>query len=397
MKQQQPNVSLNTRLRPLYVAAFFQSFVLWYAAEKLFMRSIGFTDADIGFMVAVYSAVMLLIDMPSGLLADRWSRKGVLIIASVALGGAAFIGGISSGIGLYLLCAILWGAFYACYAGMYESIVYDTLADENQPASLYSKVYGRIQMADSAGLVLGGLVSVFVSTQFGLRETYFLSIPFAVLAVVALVLFREPKLHTLHKQNTAEQIRQTIRALSRRGDVLPVVLSLILKSTVLFMMFEFAQLWLIALTAPTSFFGFAAALLYAAIGFGGWFAQYLHVAAQKRIGMVVLASLMSLVGLLFAHSIVLVALLQFVVIGTLVALSIALTNILHDLLPSNIRASAVSATSTFGRALIIPLALAFGYVSEQSSVFSATYILVGLCVFMGLFVYKSVNRHASTM
>lgn len=108
--------------------------------------------------------------------------------------------------------------------------------------------------------------------------------------------------------------------------------------------------------------------------------------------MVVLASLVSLVGLVFTHSIVLVALLQFVVIGTLVALSIALTNILHDLLPSNIRASAVSATSTFGRALILPLALAFGYVSEQSSVFSATYILVVLSVAMSVFVALAMKN-----
>jgi MFS family permease len=339
---------------------------------------------------------MLLIDMPSGLLADRWSRKGVLILASFALAGAAFVGGVSNDIGLYLLCAILWGVFYACYAGMYESIVYDTLAEEKQSPALYRKIYGRIQIADSAGLVLGGLVSAFVATQLGLRETYFLSIPFALLAVTSLLLFREPQLHKHRRQLLGTQVRETFRVVTRRGYALPVVISLVIKTTILFMMFEFAQLWLIALNAPTGFFGFAGALLYAAIGFGGWFAQHLHVASRK-IGMVVLASLMSLVGLLFTHSIVLVALLQFVVIGTLVALSIALTNILHDLLSSNIRASAVSATSTFGRALILPLALAFGYVSEQNSVFSATYILVGLCVFMGLFVYKSVNRHASTM
>ncbi|QQS18852.1 hypothetical protein IPL68_02210 [Candidatus Saccharibacteria bacterium] len=72
---------------------------------------------------------------------------------------------------------------------MYESIVYDTLAEEKQPAALYRKVYGRIQIADSAGLVAGGLISVAVSTQLGLRETYFLSIPFALLSIAALLRF----------------------------------------------------------------------------------------------------------------------------------------------------------------------------------------------------------------
>ena len=388
---------LARRLRPLYAAAFFQSFVLWYAAEKLFMRSIGFSDADIGLMVAVYSAVMLLTDMPSGLLADRWSRKGVLILASFALAGAAFVGGVSNDIGLYLLCAILWGVFYACYAGMYESIVYDTLAEEKQSPGLYRKIYGRIQMADSTGLVLGGLVSAFVATQLGMRETYFLSIPFALLSVTALLLFREPQLHKHRRQLLDAQVRETFRAVTRRrGYALPVVISLVLKSTVVFMMFEFAQLWLIALNAPTGFFGFAGALLYAAIGFGGWFAQHLHVASRKHMVLLIACLVVSLCGLVFVKQLFVVALLQFVVIGTLVALAIALTSVLHDLLPSHIRASAVSATSTFGRALIIPLALLFGYVSEQSSVFSATYILLGLSIVMSLFVFAIRRKHVGS-
>lgn len=386
------NPALTRRLRPLYFAAFLQSFMLWYAVEKLFMRSIGFDDSDIGFMVAVYSVAMLVIDIPSGLLADRWSRKGVLIVASLALTGAALVGGVSNSIGAYLFSAILWGAFYACYAGMYESTVYDTLAEENQPTTLYRKVYGKIQMADSAGLVTGGLASIVVATQMGLRETYFLSVPFALLSILALLAFREPRLHKNTEQHSIfVQIRHTFLAITRNNRAVPVVLSLILKSTVLFMMFEFAQLWLIALEAPTGFFGFAGALLYAAIGFGGWGAQHLHATSPKRTTLILGCILASIGGLIVAHNIVAVAVLQFVFIGSMVALSIALSNMLHDLLPSHLRASAASATSTLGRLLIIPLALLFGYVSEHFSIFSATYILLALALAMSYFVWSSLK------
>jgi hypothetical protein len=43
---------LHKRFVPLYIAAFFQSFVLWYSIEKLFMRTIGFNNAGIGIIVA---------------------------------------------------------------------------------------------------------------------------------------------------------------------------------------------------------------------------------------------------------------------------------------------------------------------------------------------------------
>jgi hypothetical protein len=52
--------ALYRRLWPLYVSAFFQSFVLWYTIEKLFMQRIGFDNTAIGFMIALYSAVLVV-------------------------------------------------------------------------------------------------------------------------------------------------------------------------------------------------------------------------------------------------------------------------------------------------------------------------------------------------
>src|SRR5262245_36735625 len=104
---------IGRRLAPLYVACFFLGFILWYAVEKLFMHHIGFNDAGIGVMVAAYSAVMLLCETPSGILADRWSRKGVLMLAAVLLAISGFLGGISTEPVLYVVSTMVWGVFYA--------------------------------------------------------------------------------------------------------------------------------------------------------------------------------------------------------------------------------------------------------------------------------------------
>ena len=49
------------------------------------MTEIGFDAASIGVMAAAYAALVPIIEIPSGILADRWSRRGVLVIAAVAL------------------------------------------------------------------------------------------------------------------------------------------------------------------------------------------------------------------------------------------------------------------------------------------------------------------------
>ena len=75
-----PATGLRRRLAPLYAAVFLQGLVLWVPIEKLFMTSIGFDAAGVGLMAAVYAAVVPFFELPSGILADRWSRRGVLIL-----------------------------------------------------------------------------------------------------------------------------------------------------------------------------------------------------------------------------------------------------------------------------------------------------------------------------
>ena len=96
-------------LRPLYAGAFLQNVTLWVPVEKLFMTSIGFTTATIGVMAALYALVVPLLEVPSGVLADRWSRRGVLVVAMVALAGSVTVGGLSPDVGWYLAAAALLG------------------------------------------------------------------------------------------------------------------------------------------------------------------------------------------------------------------------------------------------------------------------------------------------
>jgi hypothetical protein len=58
--------------------------------------SLGFDQATLGLMAAWDASLIPLLDLTSGILADRWSRKGVLILASVAFVLFALIFGAGS-------------------------------------------------------------------------------------------------------------------------------------------------------------------------------------------------------------------------------------------------------------------------------------------------------------
>ena len=59
---------------------------------------IGFDAASVGVMAAAYAAVVPLLEVPSGILADRWSRSGVMILGCVALMISSLLGGLSNSV-----------------------------------------------------------------------------------------------------------------------------------------------------------------------------------------------------------------------------------------------------------------------------------------------------------
>lgn len=54
-----------------------QNFALWVPVEKMFMTEIGFVAVTIG-VAAMCAAVVPVLEVPFGVLADGWSRTGLM-------------------------------------------------------------------------------------------------------------------------------------------------------------------------------------------------------------------------------------------------------------------------------------------------------------------------------
>src|SRR5437763_11727919 len=121
---------LARRFRPLRAAMFLQGIALWVPIEKLFMTRLGFDAAAIGVLVAAYAAATPLLEIPAGILADRWSRRGVLMLANGAATLSALIGALSHSVATYIVSALMLGGYFALQSGTVEAIVYDTLLEQ---------------------------------------------------------------------------------------------------------------------------------------------------------------------------------------------------------------------------------------------------------------------------
>jgi MFS family permease len=376
--------SASRRLRPLYLAAFLQGVLLWLPVEKLFMNEIGFDAASIGVMTAVYAGVVPIVEVPSGILADRWSRRGVLVVSSVALTLVSLLGGLSQNVAMYMLSAVVLGVYFAMYSGTMESVVYDTVLEETGDGDAFERHFGRLNMVNSAGLVLSSVAGGWLAGLTGTRATYWMTVPLVAASVLALMRFREPRLHKTHEAASLRgHIAVTYRTVARQGRLLPIITLAALTAVLLQVLFEFGPLWLVALGAAAIVYGPYMAGLLSALGLGGLLAGRWRL--DRPAPLVVSVGLMGLssVVLTASHNILLVTVAQVVLALLLVVASIHVTKLLHDAIPSAVRSGVASGVGALSWLAVLPFALVFGLVSKQVGVHAAGWLVVAVTVLTG--------------
>jgi hypothetical protein len=98
------------------------------------------------------------------------------------------------------------------------SIAYDTVLEETGDGDLFERTIGRVRFVASVGLVVSALAGGLLAEVVPLRATYFMTAPVIGLAVVALLRFREPRLHRAEEgEPLRQQVATTYRTLLERG------------------------------------------------------------------------------------------------------------------------------------------------------------------------------------
>ncbi|MDQ4051542.1 MAG: MFS transporter [Actinomycetota bacterium] len=370
---------VDRRLRPLHGAVFLQALVIWFAAEKLFLSEIGFTPAAIGLMAAVYAGVVPLVEFPSGILADRWSRRGVFAVACASMAACSLVGGLSNGIGLYLVSAVLLGITLALQSGTVDSMVYDLLVEQTGDGSDFIRRIGRVRLLEGLGLTAGALLGGLLSEAASPRMTYFATIPPVLVALALAFVFREPRLHRSEQRlSLGEQLSVTVRTIADRGAVVPVLLLGAVAGVAVQLVFEFGPLWLVALAVPAVLFGPHWAALTGTLALGGVLATL--IPWHRTAALVVLGVVMTGASAATAvsHSLAALVAAQVVLLLALVTVGIHASQRLHDAIPSHVRAGVASGAGTVVWLSFVPVALVFGWVAEALGVHRAGWLLTGL-------------------
>jgi hypothetical protein len=212
-----------------------------------------------------------------------------------------------------------------------------------------------------------------------MRSAYFLTAVPALLAVLSLALFREPTLHKASQlSSVSQQVRQTFAAVTKNQVIMPTVAVLLASTTTLYILFEFDQLWFIALNTPLSYYGPINAALLSSIAIGGFAVAKLRLSKISRMAVLLGLTMICVFCLVYSRDILVILASLLTICVALIAIEIVFTKVLHDNLHSKVRSGASSAVSTLGRGFIVPLSVVLGYLVESYSIFKASWLIVGL-------------------
>lgn len=123
-------------IRKLQALNLLAGFVLWYPIEKLFLLSIGVGPLGISVNAVEFIIILLLLDVPSGILADRWRRKHVLTIAFLCMLAGSAVGAVSHNLWQYLVATLGIGGFVALTQGTFQALMYDSLTHPHGASSV---------------------------------------------------------------------------------------------------------------------------------------------------------------------------------------------------------------------------------------------------------------------
>jgi MFS family permease len=369
-----------SRIHKIYASNFLTGLVFWYSIEKLFMKSIGISAFGIGAVTAAVITFLVLFDIPAGILADKWSRKGVLLISALSLALCSLILGESHGLGMYLVGDLLYGLYLVASNGTYQAIMYDTLHEEGK-ASQYSRINGRAYALFLVGAGIGDIASGFLVHHYGYRMAFYVTIGSCLLNALVILGMHEPTFHeSADKERLLHQVRKASVAISKVRLLQGLVIVMVLLTTIELFKSDFGQLYMFRYVTAPQIIGILWAIFAFAMSLGSLIAHRF----RARLHTLILCSVLPFVLMAFIDNWFSLVLFMAQAVAAAALINQIETRI-QESTPSSVRTSVLSVVSTLGRIISVPASFAFGWLFQKYNALVAIRSVAGLAVVILLY------------
>ncbi len=209
----------------LYAFWFLRDAQLWIPIWIVFLTlNRGFSLTQVTLAEGLFLVGVVVLEVPTGAVADRWGRSRSLALGALFLGVAVLIFAFITSFALLLTSFLLWSVASTLMSGADMALLFDTLKAEGREAD-FERISGRGMAFSWTGAGLATLAGGPVAYWTNIETTiYFGAATCLVTAFVALSMWEPPHARPAHAERYWGTIRAAFGEMWHVTDVRSVVL-----------------------------------------------------------------------------------------------------------------------------------------------------------------------------
>ncbi len=387
----------------IYIANIWKLYFIKIARAAMFMMPIitlffqerGLSMTEIMLLQSIFSVTIVLLEIPSGYLADLFERKTSIILAIIFAALGDFIYAFAYGFWSMLLAELVLALASSFMSGAYSALLYDSLkiaGKESEHKKYASRIFAMSKVSEALAAVSGAALAV----AWSMASTFFLSAFLIILTLPLALSIKEPprdkiSRHSNHLKELVAIIKFAIHS-NKRIKWLIIYGSTLSASTLV-------AVWMLqpyfkVIQIPVTYFGILWATLNLSGAFFALFAPILEEKLGLRKTLLLLASLPTIAHIVLANfNSIWVLVFIFFYFGAHGLSVPILQDYVNREIDSSKRASVLSVYSLFSRSAFVLLSPLVGYfadIYDLQTAFLASAIIFGTLTFISLpFLFKS--------
>ena len=217
----------------------------------------GLSFFQIMLLQSFFTAMIVILEIPSGAIADFLGRKTALVLSALSIALAAYTYSIIPNFYIFMLAETFWALGISLMSGTNQAFLYASLKSYGEEENL-SLIFGRIQTLNLIALTIsapiGSIIAEFISLQFTMTSLAFVY----TAAFIFSFTLKEPKLGDsgYQRENYFVIIKSGFKELKNNKILRTLALDWIPINVLIMFLFWTYQVYFEAIHIPILFFGF---------------------------------------------------------------------------------------------------------------------------------------------
>jgi len=182
---------LASNIWKFYLFTFFSNLLFIIPVMVLFWQENSLSLTQIMILQSFYALAIVLFEVPTGVIADKFGRKTSLLLGAILLSAGTMIYSLSYGFFQFMIAELIFALGVTFISGADSAFVYDSLK-ESKKEDDFKRVWGNVTSLNYGGAGIAAIVGGIVASYYTKRLDWAISaVGISISALIALT-FIEP-------------------------------------------------------------------------------------------------------------------------------------------------------------------------------------------------------------